>query len=67
MICPRCGENMEFEVINSSVNNTSIVRTFVRLWLIIFTCGLWLLVPKKKESIKYKKIAVCKNCGYIRK
>lgn len=67
MICPRCGGNMDFEVINSSVKKTSIARTFARLILIIFTYGLWLLVPKKKESIKYKKIAVCKNCGYIRK
>lgn len=58
---------MDFEVINTHVNKISIARTFARLILIIFTYGLWLLVPKKKESIKYKKIAVCKNCGYIRK
>lgn len=67
MICPRCGECMDFKVVNTSVNNTSILRTFSRLWLILFTCGLWLFVPKKKASIKYKKIAICNNCGYVRK
>ena len=39
-----------------------------RLFLIVCTCGLWLLVGRRKgtERTKYKnkKAALCQNCGH---
>ena len=73
MLCPKCkSENVEIQI----VNDKSVTRTkktgclwgIGRLILIICTCGLWLIIGKRKEKSKTtfttKKIAVCKSCGH---
>nr|DAG56997.1 MAG TPA: 50S ribosomal protein L2 [Caudoviricetes sp.] len=36
--------------------------------LVLCTCGLWLLVPKRKSTsrtnIRTRKMAICNTCGY---
>lgn len=69
MTCPKCGsENVNVQMVNSKIktNNTGIIHSIIRLSLIVCTCGLWLLVPKRKSNskIKSKCMAVCQNCGH---
>lgn len=67
MVCEKCGGTCKIDMINTSVNHTSFIRTLTRIFMIFFTCGLWILVPKRKEKIKSKKIAICQECGNIRR
>lgn len=67
MKCEKCNSNMRVEVVATGVNHTSILRKLGRFYLILMTCGIWLLVPKRKENFKYKKICICDNCGYTKK
>ena len=66
MKCPKCNS----ENVNVSVNTYTVSQRRSFLWnllWIICTGGLWLiwmLVRKKKEKVKTKKVAVCSNCGY---
>lgn len=76
MICPRCGSD-HVNVMTEQVSGKSKTRgkhmgilwRLGRLFLIIMTCGLWLLVGKRKETqktkMKYKNqtVAICQNCG----
>lgn len=69
MQCPKCqSTNVNVQVVNNKIktNNTGIIHACARLTLILFTCGLWLLVPSRKENskIKNKTVAVCQNCGH---
>ena len=69
MVCPKCGsENVNISMVNSKVktNDTSLLTKMGRGFLILCTCGLWLLVPKRKgnSKIKSKKTAICQGCGY---
>ena len=68
MKCPKCGsENVNVQV--ASTQATTATRGCLwsagRVMLIIFTCGLWLLVGKSKGKTKIKNtsLAVCQNCG----
>lgn len=72
-VCPKCqSNNVSFQVIQTgSVTNTKnkgCLFAIGRLFLILCTCGLWLIFGKKKEksktTIHNQKIAVCQNCGY---
>lgn len=65
MNCPKCGSENVNVVMDTSqkVKGVTIFRKLGRLILIVFTAGLWLLVPKKKGSTKSKPVALCQNCG----
>lgn len=69
MVCPKCNsENVNVQVVTDKIktNHTGILHSLGRLTLILCTCGLWLLVPKRKENSKVKNsnIAVCQSCGH---
>lgn len=73
MNCPKCkSENVSvtLEQISGKTKNRNMgcLWTIVRWTLIICTCGLWLLIGKRKETgntkFKSKTIALCQNCGY---
>lgn len=73
MTCPKCQNS---NVTMSNTQTTGKIRTKNNgcLWqigrwiLIICTCGLWLLVGKRKEksNIEYKNQteAICQSCGH---
>jgi hypothetical protein len=72
MTCPKCkSENVlvttEQTEAKVKQNNMGCLWGLGRLILILCTCGLWLLVGKRrgKEKIKYKNntVAICQNCG----
>jgi predicted RNA-binding Zn-ribbon protein involved in translation (DUF1610 family) len=66
LTCPKCGSN-DIQV-NLLSHNVSENRSC--LWnalMIIMTGGIWfiwMLVRKRKESIKVNKQAVCQKCGF---
>ncbi len=73
MRCPRCkSENVT--VTTEQVSGTSKTRRtgclwgLIRLILIVFTFGLWLLIGKMLETskMKYKNqtVGICQGCGY---
>lgn len=69
MNCPKCkSENINIvsEQTNAITNNRSLIHVVGRLILIICTCGLWLLIPKKKAKTKFKNktVGICQSCGY---
>lgn len=68
MKCIKCGsENVNVQVVNTKIktNHTGILHAIGRGTLILCTCGLWLLVPSRKENSKVKNssMAVCQDCG----
>lgn len=74
MNCRKCGSsNVDFraELVTTGavVKNVSLVSRLGRAMLVMFTCGLWLLVPKKKATEKTKskvlKLCTCRECGYV--
>lgn len=73
MKCKKCSsENIKIDYVEVSsltkTNHTSLVRKLARLTFIIATCGLWLLISKRKENsrtkVKNQKKCMCQNCGY---
>ncbi len=69
MNCPKCGsDKVNVQMVDTKVktNNVGIFGRLIRLTLILCTCGLWLLVPKRKSNskIKNRSVAVCQNCGH---
>lgn len=73
MICPRCGsQNVSVTLEQSSAKTKKrgmgCLWTMCRWFLIICTCGLWLLVGRRKGTDKTKfnntTVALCQNCGY---
>jgi DNA-directed RNA polymerase subunit M/transcription elongation factor TFIIS len=65
MVCKKCGsENIQVVQGSSKVKDVSILRTLGRWLLILCTAGLWLLVPKRKGTLKATTLAVCMNCGH---
>lgn len=69
MTCPKCGsDKVNVQMVDSKIktNNVGIIGRLARLTLILCTCGLWLLVPKRKSNskVKSKSVAVCQNCGH---
>ncbi len=72
MICPKCGSdrvNVQSEQISSKTKKrgTGCLWRIVRCILIICTCGLWLLIGRRKGTEKTKiesrTVAICQNCG----
>lgn len=72
MICPKCGsQNVNVQIVQmgakSSTKGKGCLFGLMRLLLIICTCGLWLLLGKKKSktktTFKNEKVAVCQSCG----
>lgn len=68
LICPRCkSHNISVQI--AQTRETHAKRGALwglgRVFLIIFTCGLWLLVGRSKgrTRIKNESFAVCQNCG----
>lgn len=72
MICPKCGSSN----VNVSVQQTSAktkqrkmgcLWSIGRAFLIVCTCGLWLLVGRRSgtSTTKFKSetVAVCQECG----
>lgn len=69
MNCPNCNsERVNVQIVTDKVktNHTGLLHSLGRLMLILCTCGLWLLVPKRKENSKMhnSKLAVCQDCGH---
>ena len=69
MQCPKCGsDNVNVQMVNTKIktNHTGILHSVGRLTLIICTCGLWLLVPSRKQNSKVKNtsMAICQQCGH---
>ncbi len=73
MKCESCnGTNMNVVLEQQSgkmqVHKTGILARMGRLFLILCTAGLWILVPKRKEhgKTKYssKRVALCQSCGH---
>ena len=73
MICPKCGsENVNVTVEASSAKTkkkgTGCLWKICRVFLIICTLGLWLLIGRRKGTDKTKfnnkTVALCQNCGY---
>jgi len=72
MKCPKCKSeniNVTLEQISGKTKNSNMgcLWTVGRWCLIICTCGLWLLVGRRKEkgNIKFKNktVAICQTCG----
>lgn len=72
MICPKCGSqtvNVTTEQLSAKTKNKGMgcLWGICRLCLIICTCGLWLLVGRRKgtgkTTIKNHTVAICQNCG----
>ena len=72
MICPKCSsENVQVTIQQVSAKTKN--RGMGCLWgigramLICCTCGLWLLVGRRKGTsktkFKSKTVAICQNCG----
>lgn len=73
MKCTKCGsENVTVTTEQTggktSTRHIGILGRMNRLMLIICTCGLWLIVGKKKEKSKTKfkntTVAICQDCGH---
>lgn len=73
MVCPKCkSENVSIatEQVSGKTksNNMGCLWALCRWTLIICTCGLWLLVGKRKgtgrTSFKNQTVALCQNCGH---
>ena len=73
MVCPKCGSgnvNVTVEQTTAKTKNKNMgcLWTLIRWTLILCTCGLWLLVGKRKGTAKTtfnnETVAVCQNCGH---
>lgn len=69
MICPRCrSDRVSIQVITDSARTRKrgCLWGIGRLFLILCTCGLWLLIGRSKSKTKMQthKEAICQNCGY---
>lgn len=72
MKCQKCGnENVSVQVEQTGgktkVRGTGCLWSVGRLCLIICTCGLWLLVGKRKgtnnTNFKNRTVCICQSCG----
>ena len=72
MICPKCG-SANINVVNEQESAKTRGKSMGCLWtlgrwfLIFITCGLWLLVGKRRATGKteftYSTMGICQNCG----
>lgn len=71
MICNNCkSSNTRVEIVQDKIKHKDkgMLAKLGRIFLIIYTLGFWLLVPKKKgtSKIKNKKVLICNDCGHIK-
>ena len=73
MTCPKCESenvNITLEMVESEtgMKKAGCLWGIGRFFLIICTGGLWLIIGKRKATLKTKfknkKIAICQNCGH---
>lgn len=73
MVCKKCGsENVlvttEQVSAKTSARGNGCLYSLVRYTLIFCTCGVWLLVGRRKGSgntkIKNRTVCICQSCGY---
>ena len=73
MKCPKCqceNVNVTIEQVSAKTKEKKMgcLWRIGRAFLIIMTCGLWLLVGRRKGTgktkFKNKTVAICQNCGY---
>lgn len=68
MYCPYCGSpNVSVQIVQHSARtrNRGCLWGLARLFLVICTCGLWLLIgsAKSKTKMQNRTVAVCQSCG----
>ena len=73
MVCPKCGSN-NVNVMTEQATAKTRQKKMGCLWsigrgfLILCTCGLWLLVGRRsgtgKTKFKNNTVAICQNCGH---
>lgn len=70
--CPKCSSSKVVVTVENTGGKTKqrgngCLWSIGRFFLIFITCGLWLLVGKRKGSAKTKfvnqTVAICQNCG----
>jgi hypothetical protein len=73
MNCPKCGsDDVKISLTankgKTKTHKNNIFYLLIRWTLVLCTCGLWLVVPKRKSTSKTKyiknKTAICQQCGY---
>ena len=73
MNCPKCNSNriqvtVEQTSSKTKKNNMGCLWSIGRGLLIICTCGLWLIIGKRKGTdrtkFKNKTVAICQDCAY---
>ena len=73
MVCPRCNsENVlvQTEQVGAKTKTKKMgcLWSICRGMLILCTCGLWLLVGRRKETgktkFKNKTVCICQNCAH---
>jgi hypothetical protein len=68
MTCPNCGStNVTVTMVQDSgrTRKRGCLWGIGRAFLIICTCGLWLLIGKSKSKTNFQhhKEAICQSCG----
>ena len=73
MNCPKCGSpNVNISMVQTKAKTNTrkagLLSRLGRLFLILCTAGLWMLVTKRRTQSKTRftneKIAVCQSCGH---
>ena len=73
MICPKCGsENVTVTMVQTAgktkMKGTGCLQKLGRAFLILITCGLWLIFGQRagtgKTKFENEKQALCQACGY---
>lgn len=76
MICEKCGSNnmmvtTEQKSAKTRQRKTGILWGLARMFMILCTCGLWLIIGKRsgtsKTKFKNQTVALCQNCGHKQK
>jgi predicted RNA-binding Zn-ribbon protein involved in translation (DUF1610 family) len=66
MVCPKCGSDKIQAVSNTHGkihNKDGCLMWCVHAFLVLCTCGLWIIYLVKRNKIKTTTEFVCLNCG----
>lgn len=65
MVCKKCGSENVNVVMDTAqtIKRSGCLWGLGRLVLIVFTFGLWLIVPQRVGHTKSRPVALCQNCG----
>ncbi len=69
MTCQKCGSNnVNVQAVNE-VKHRGCLMSLIHIALIIFTCGLWWIVPILRGGTRSKtnSFMVCQDCGFRKK